>query len=264
MTAAREAQEETGLEVRIKCLGTVYYFEDDPRGNGLLMVYDATVTAGEIRTDGREIATAGFFAPDDLPAPLCRGGHDQAIREWQARALERWDPGEPLRYCPHCTCALEDRVAYGRERPVCPTCGYVHFLSPKVGVSVLVEEAGRVLLVQRAIEPGLGQWSLPSGFIEWDEPPETAAAREVAEETGLTVEDARLLSVEHYTEDFRGQGLNITYRASVAGGALVAADDAARVRFFAPDDLPQPEHIAFESHRAVLAHWAGGRAPEGA
>lgn len=150
-------------------------------------------------------------------------------------------------------------MSYGRVRPVCPTCGYVHFLSPKAGVSILLEQDGRVLLVRRAVEPEMGHWSLPSGFIEWDESPDSAAVREVAEETGLKVAEPELLDVGHYDGDFRGPGLNINYRATVVGGTPRPADDAAEVRFFAPEDLPPLQEIAFESHRRLLARWRDGR-----
>jgi ADP-ribose pyrophosphatase YjhB (NUDIX family) len=254
-TAAREAAEETGLQVRTGRLANAYYFDDDPRGNGLLLVYQADIVGGELAADGYEAVEVGFFPPEALPAPLCGGGHDRAVRDWTDRILDRWQPGEPPHYCPHCACPLQERQAFGRRRHVCPTCGYVHFRSPKLGVSVLVERAGRVLLVQRAIDPGLGQWSLPSGFVEWDEAPETAASREVAEETGLVLGHLDLLAAEQYTEDYRGPGLNLTYRARATGGDLQAGDDAARARFFAPADLPPPEAIAFASHRRWLQHW---------
>ncbi|MBN1661838.1 MAG: NUDIX domain-containing protein [Anaerolineae bacterium] len=259
VTAVREAREETGLELHISCVKGAYYFQDDPRGNGVLLVYEAHAEEGEVRCDGVEVVDARFFAAGELPERLCGGGHDQAIQAWAARAIERWNPGDPLRFCPHCTCELKEQEAYGRVRPVCPTCGYVHFTAPKVGVSVLAERNGQALLIQRAIEPGLGKWSLPSGFVEWDEAPEVAAMREVAEETGLDVENLVLLSVDHYTEDYRGPGLNINYRGLVRGGDLRAADDAARVRFFSPGGLPALDEIAFGSHRQVLADWAGSR-----
>lgn len=255
VTAARETEEETGLRVRVTRLLHAYYFDDDPRGNGLLLVYEAESVGGRVRADGREVVAAGFFAAGELPEPLCGGGHDRAIRAWQAHALHRWQPGEPLRYCPYCAAPLQEQMAYGRLRLVCPGCGYVHFRSLKVGVSVLVEQDGRVLLVRRAVEPGLGQWSLPSGFIEWDESPEDAALREVTEETGLELAHPELLEVGHYGDDYRGPGLNITYRAAVVGGVLHPADDAAEVHFFARGDLPALEEIAFDTHRRLLARW---------
>jgi len=253
-TAAREAFEETGLQVRVGRLVDVYFFDDDPRGNGLLLAYEATIFGGELKNSG-EVAATGFFRPDSLPEPLCGGGHDRAIRAWQARALGRWQPGTPSRYCPHCTHPLEERVAFDRLRPVCPACGFVHLRDPKVGVSVVVEQAGRVLLVQRAIDPGRGQWSLPAGFVEWDESPEAAAVCECLEETGLAVGNLELLQVTHYTDDFRGPGINLTFRAQVMGGSLRPGDDAAALRFFAPAGLPPAEAVAFISHRGVLEQW---------
>jgi ADP-ribose pyrophosphatase YjhB (NUDIX family) len=134
-------------------------------------------------------------------------------------------------------------------------CGFTHFVDPKVGVSALVEQDGKVLLVQRAIEPGLGRWALPSGFVELNEVPEIAAARECEEETGLRVDGLVLLEVTHYSDDFRGAGLNLTYRARVAGGVLQPGDDAQDARFFTSEELPPGHQVAFASHRAALEGW---------
>jgi ADP-ribose pyrophosphatase YjhB (NUDIX family) len=255
VTAARETAEETGLRVQVGRLVDVYYFDDDARGNGLLLVYEAEAVGGELESDGQEAVGVGFFLPERLPEPLCGGGHDRAIEAWRARALDRWQPGLAMRYCPHCTHVLEERLAFDRKRCVCPACGFVHFREPKVGVSVLVEQAGKILLVQRAIDPGEGLWSLPSGFVEWDEPPDAAAIRECAEETGLVVGALDLLDVRHYTDDYRGPGLNLTYRARVTGGSLRPGDDAQAARWFAPAELPPAEQIAFVSHRFALERW---------
>jgi len=260
VTAAREALEETGLQVRVGPLAGAYYFDDDPRGNGLLLVYEADIIGGTLRSDGREGVSLGFFQPGALPDPLCGGGHDQAIRDWEANALDRWQPDSVIRYCPHCAHPVEEREVYGRTRHVCPACGYVHFQSLKIGVSIMIEREGQVLLVKRAIEPGMGKWSLPSGFVEWDETPESAAMRECAEETGLVIEDLELMTVDHYADDYRGPGLNLTYRAQVAGGVLQPADDAAAVRFFDPDGLPPLEDVAFQSHQRLLMRWQQGQA----
>jgi ADP-ribose pyrophosphatase YjhB (NUDIX family) len=264
LTAARETAEEVGLQVQVGRLMDAYPFDDDPRGSGLLLVYEAQIVGGELASDGREAVDARFFPPDGLPGALCGGGHDRAIQAWRERALDRWQPGEPMRYCPHCAHPLEERLAFDRIRPACPACGFIHFRELKVGVSVLVEQAGRLLLVQRAVEPGLGQWCLPSGFVEWDETPEVAAARECAEETGLAVGDLELLGVSHYTDDYRGPGINLTYRAWVTGGRLRAGDDAGAVRFFGPGELPVAEAIAFQGHRLMVDGWRRtGRPPAG-
>jgi ADP-ribose pyrophosphatase YjhB (NUDIX family) len=275
--ATREATEETGLQVQVGQLVDAYFFDDDPRGNGLLLVYEAEIVSGDLDADGwnsersDEVAAACFFGPDRLPALLSGGGHDQAIEAWQRRALESksvdsaqdwpfgraqdWQPGMPLRYCPHCTHPLEERLSFGRLRPGCPACGYTHFQAPKVGVSVLAERDGKVLLVQRGIDPGRGKWCLPSGFIEWDEAPEDAAIRECAEETGLAVAHVELLEVTHYTQDFRGPGINLAYRARAKSGTLQPGDDAVVARWFAATELPPEEMIAFSGHYDLLKRW---------
>jgi ADP-ribose pyrophosphatase YjhB (NUDIX family) len=259
VAAVREAAEETGLTVQAGALAGAYYFDDDPRGSGLLLVYEARAVGGRLGADGQENVAAGYFAPDDLPRPLCGGGHDRAIADWQAgrktRAPEPWQPGSPLRYCPHCTHALEVRLAFDRQRPVCPACGFVHFRAAKVGVSLFVEREGQVLLIQRAIEPGLDKWALPSGFVEWDESPEAAAIRECREETGLVVADLELLDVYHYADDYRGAGINIVYRATAADGRPQAGDDARAARYFSWKALPPDHAIAFRGHRLMLACW---------
>jgi ADP-ribose pyrophosphatase YjhB (NUDIX family) len=257
--AQREAAEETGLSVRVRRLADVLFFDDDPRGNGLLIVYEADLDGeADISLEhrpGGEIAAVAFFAPDSLPEELCGVGHTQVIRGWQVRALDRWQPGTGMRYCPHCAHPLEEQEVFDRVRPTCRACGFVHFQGPKVGVSLLVEDGGRLLLVRRAVEPGMGRWCLPSGFVEADEPPAEAAARECEEETGLRVSGLRLVEVVRYTEDFRGPGINIVYRATRASGALQAGDDADAARFFAPNALPPMAEIAFAGHRRSIRAW---------
>jgi len=156
---------------------------------------------------------------------------------------------QPLRFCSRCTGELETRELHGYLRPVCGTCGFVVYISPKVSCAVVLERDGRVLLVKRRNEPGRGLWCLPCGFAEADEAPETAAAREALEETGLHVAIGQLLGAYHYTDDPRGAGIMLAYRAVSADGDLIAADDADDARFFAPDALPPLSH---HTHRRAL------------
>jgi 8-oxo-dGTP diphosphatase len=260
VTAVRNTAVATGLRVQAGKLVDVYHYDQDPGGCGLLLVYAAAVIAGEPSADGAHAVHAGFFLPGQVPEPLGGGGHDQAVAAWRRRSLERWQPGMPMQYCPHCTHPLEERLAFDRLRSVCPACGFVHFRAPKVGVSMLVEQGDRLLLIRRAVEPGQGKWCLPSGFVEWDESPQAAAVRECKEETGLVVADACLLDVTHYTDDFRGPGINLTYCVTVQGGTLRPGDDAAETQFFSASELPPEEAIAFQSHRLLLAKWFRQRA----
>lgn len=166
------------------------------------------------------------------------------------------DQPPPYVYCPYCRSELTDRFLFGRVRRVCPACGFVHFVDPKVGAAAVAELDGKLVMVRRALAPAAGTWCLPSGFVEMDEDPADAAARECLEETGLRVQILDLMHLERYTDDPRGPGVIIFYRARVVGGRAEAGDDASEVGFFGPDDLPQD--VAFPSVRHVLALWRNG------
>jgi len=81
--AERELCEETGLQAQCDVLHGVYFFDDDPRGNGLLLVYRSHLTGGGLNLNG-EADRAGFFSADELPSPLTGAGHDRAIADWVA------------------------------------------------------------------------------------------------------------------------------------------------------------------------------------
>jgi 8-oxo-dGTP diphosphatase len=103
--------------------------------------------------------------------------------------------------------------------------------------AVVRDAAGRFLLVQRGHEPEAGRWTLPGGRVEPGESPAAAAAREVAEETGLDVAVGREWLV---LERPAGPGVVFEIHDFVAeplGGALRAGDDAADAGWFAPADL---------------------------
>jgi 8-oxo-dGTP diphosphatase len=123
---------------------------------------------------------------------------------------------QPLRFCSRCGTLLATRMVNGRVRPACPACGFVVYVDLKVACGVLVERAGTVLLVRRRNEPGRGRWCLPCGFEDADESPEQAARREAREETGLDVVLAQPLGIYYYTDDPRGAGLLVVFRAHCA------------------------------------------------
>jgi 8-oxo-dGTP diphosphatase len=156
---------------------------------------------------------------------------------------------ERIKYCSQCGNQVERSLAFGKLRPVCPACGTVHFIEPKVAAAVLVEDEGKVLLVQRAMTPNQGKWSLPAGFVDAGEDPQVAAVRECLEETGLQVRVTGLLDVISGSEHPRGADIIIVYEAEIEGGTLSPQDDADDARFFQSDSLPS---LAFRAtHRAV-------------
>ena len=138
----------------------------------------------------------------------------------------------------------------GEKRPTCPVCGWVHYEDPKVAAGVLILRGREVLLVRRVMEPCLGAWSIPAGFVNAYEDPAAAAQRECLEETGLTVEVDGLFDILSGREHSRGSDIFLVYRAHVLSGTLAAADDADEVGWFPLDELPP---LAFDSTRRILA-----------
>lgn len=113
---------------------------------------------------------------------------------------------------------------------------------PLVGVGSIIIEGDRVLLVKRAHPPIQGQWSIPGGVLEVGEMVREAAVREAREETGLMVEAGELLGV--YDRILRDPERRVQYHYVLidflcrrVGGELIAASDAAEVRWFTRQEL---------------------------
>jgi 8-oxo-dGTP diphosphatase len=164
----------------------------------------------------------------------------------------------PVDFCQVCGHAMADQLAFGKTRRVCPECGYVHFVDPKVAAVVFIEKDGRVLLVRRAMSPEHGKWALPAGYIDDGEDPRAAAIREVREETGLTIEITRLIDVQG-GPDSHGASIVIIYAGRVLDGVAHPLDDADAVLWVAAGD-PLPD-LAFESTRRMLETWLTHQRP---
>ena len=157
-----------------------------------------------------------------------------------------------VKYCIRCGNAVEQQASYGQVRPVCLSCGWIHFADPKVAVGVFVESDAKILLVQRSFNPHQGKWSLPAGFVNAGEDPADAARRECLEETSLNVRVNRILDIYAEKEHAGGADFIIIYQAEVINGTLLAADDAAAAAWFSRDDLPE---LAFEATHYFLKNF---------
>jgi ADP-ribose pyrophosphatase YjhB (NUDIX family) len=139
-------------------------------------------------------------------------------------------------YCYQCGRSLVREIVEGREREICWQCGWIHYEHRKVSAAVCVEKDGKVLLVQRGIEPWKNAWYIPAGYLEVDEVPEECAAREALEETGFEVKVGSLLGIYTYEDDPRGNGIVLLYSGTIVGGSIQANEEMIQVKFFTPDE----------------------------
>ncbi|WP_269756693.1 NUDIX hydrolase [Amycolatopsis aidingensis] len=117
---------------------------------------------------------------------------------------------------------------------------------------ILHDEAGRLLLIQRANEPARGLWTLPGGRVEPGETDAEAVRRELREETGLEVLPGELAG-----SIVRGPFEIHDYRCTLRGGVLRPGDDAAQARWIdAPAFATLAEHgLLTESLPTLLRNW---------
>lgn len=148
-------------------------------------------------------------------------------------------------YCRYCGNELEKKQAEGRERPYCPNCDRILWQNAEPVAATVVRKGDEILFVKRGIEPGKGEWSLPAGFLEFDEEPAKAAVRELEEETGLKVEASDLEIFQSLAmERFPGQRLVafiFTVDAEDAEGDISAGDDAEDASYWTIEELEESD-----------------------
>jgi ADP-ribose pyrophosphatase YjhB (NUDIX family) len=161
----------------------------------------------------------------------------------------------PATYCPACGTELDSRAVDGRERRWCPACERViwHNPVPTTGVAVVGERG--VLVARRVIDPGRGDWYVPGGHLEAEEPPAVAAARELAEETGVRVDAEALTLLDTFFADV-GDGKHVVsigyvVREAATTGDAEAGDEVFEVAWVRPGAI-EDEAVYLHSHAERL------------
>ena len=166
-----------------------------------------------------------------------------------------------LRYCSRCGAELRHGAVDGedRHRSNCPSCGRIAYVNPRLVVTTLpVTDDGRLILLRRGIEPGLGAWAQPGGFLEVDESVGEAAVRETLEETGLIIRPGEVVGL--YTR-LEAAVVVLVLEASVVGGVAAPTPEALEIEAFAPDAIPW-SGLAFKTTYWALVDWLRLRHPE--
>ncbi|WP_348759764.1 NUDIX hydrolase [Candidatus Methylocalor cossyra] len=150
----------------------------------------------------------------------------------------------------YCGGPLERAIPAGddRLRHICPNCGIVHYQNPKIIAGCIPVWQDRVLLCRRAIEPRLGYWTLPAGFMELGETLAEAARREAREEADIEVELESLytlFSLPHISQ------LYAFFRARMVSEHCAAGPESLEARLFLEEEIPWDELSFATVHRSL-------------
>ncbi|OPL17860.1 MAG: hypothetical protein AVO35_08255 [Candidatus Aegiribacteria sp. MLS_C] len=159
----------------------------------------------------------------------------------------------PPAYCAHCGSDMA-RLPGPEGHLYCRKCGFVHYRNPLPAVALILRRDDSVLLVRRAVPPGMGMLCLPGGFMELEETPLQCGGRELMEETGLRMEDAGLFRIETDSTAY-GSILLMALEVREWSGDIRPGDDASEVLWVPLDPLPD---LAFRAHDRLLRSMSGG------
>ncbi len=150
-----------------------------------------------------------------------------------------------IKYCTRCGAEVSFEIPAGDALPrhVCKRCGHIHYENPRLVVGCVATWEGRILLCRRAIEPQLGFWTLPAGFMENGETTTEAARRETHEEAGARIViDApfAMVSIAHINQ------VHLFYRGRLETPDYSAGTESLDVKLALPEEIPWRD-IAFRS-----------------
>jgi ADP-ribose pyrophosphatase YjhB (NUDIX family) len=163
-----------------------------------------------------------------------------------------------MKFCSTCGHSVVLKIPEGDHLPrfVCEACGTIHYQNPRLVVGCVPEYEGRILICKRAIEPRLGYWTVPAGFMENGETLQQAAARESQEEALAEVEIGSLLAIAHV---LRAHQVHVFFRARLRALEFGPGPESLEVQLIDVADIPWAE-IAFRSTEFTLRRYLEDRA----
>lgn len=162
------------------------------------------------------------------------------------------------KHCRNCGSAVVYRIPDDgdtKQRAVCPACHTVHYENPLNVVGTIPVLGDRVLLCKRNIEPRLGKWTLPAGFMELQETVAQGAARETLEEAGAQFEMGGFFSLVNIAHV--GQ-VHMFYHATLLSDQFDPGIETMEARLFTEDEIPWAE-IAFRTVSETLKRYFADR-----
>lgn len=150
------------------------------------------------------------------------------------------------------SCGQENTFGFidGSNRYHCEVCLTIHYQNPKPTATLICPRNDEILLVQRAFDPGRGEWGLPGGFLELGETLNQGAVRELKEETNLDGRVKEILGTCSHFNSVFGDILLIGLQCEIdSWDNLKAGDDAMSAQFFSIENCPP---LAFECHQKIF------------
>jgi ADP-ribose pyrophosphatase YjhB (NUDIX family) len=141
-------------------------------------------------------------------------------------------------------------------RDICNNCGLINYQNPKIIAGVVAVWEDKILMCRRAIEPRIGFWTLPAGFMEQGETIAEGAAREAKEEACAEVTPDALIGIYNVS---RISQVQMFYRATLLSPDIAVGPESAEVGLFSWDEIPWKE-LAFPSVYWALQHYQKTRA----
>jgi len=138
-----------------------------------------------------------------------------------------------------------------RDRLVCDDCGYINYVNPKIIVGAVCTWEDKFLLCKRAIEPRIGYWTIPAGYMEENESTAAGAAREAWEEAEADIEIDGLLAIYDIP---RISQVQMIFRARLKTPDIGVGQESAEVGLFTWDDIPWDD-LAFPTVRWALKNF---------
>jgi ADP-ribose pyrophosphatase YjhB (NUDIX family) len=158
-----------------------------------------------------------------------------------------------MKQCSNCGSSLIVTTPPGDDRPrfFCPACSLVHYENPRMVVGCIPDHNGRILLCRRAIEPRLGLWTIPAGYLENGETVNACAEREAVEEARAHLADLApylLFNICHINQMY------LMFRARLTDLNFSAGSESLEVSLFDEKQIPWNE-LAFPVITETLEHY---------
>lgn len=155
-----------------------------------------------------------------------------------------------MNYCNQCGSKVTRRIPDGEDSPrfVCNSCNTIHYQNPNMVIGAIPIKGEKILMCRRAIEPCLGKWTLPAGYLENNETIEECARRESMEEAYAKLGNMQpyaLLNLPFINQVY------FMYRADLVNSDFRPGTESLEVKLVSLSELPWDD-LAFGVIREVL------------